>query len=222
MDVGFEGLHIWNLRGCVLDPGKFADALIERCPPNIGLIIIDPIYKIELSGSAANENDAAYRAVVLRELDRAAERTKASVAYCAHFPKGNQAHREAIDRASGSGIIARDADALVCMTPLEEEDCYEVEFIARDFACPKSIRCRWQYPVHVIDDDLDGVRLKGRAGRKPAVSVATLSAKLRDGMSILEAADEVGVSDRTVRRILSQQNSEFTIENGIIHRVVTE
>jgi len=203
------------LRGCVLDPGKFADALIERCPPNIGLIIIDPIYKIELSGSAANENDAAYRAAMLRELDRVAEQTKASVAYCAHFPKGSQAHRSAIDRASGSGVIARDADALVCMTPLEEEDCYEVEFIARDFACPKSIRCRWQYPGHVIDDDLSEVGLRGLGGRPARIKYTDFSDHLRDGMSVSEIAGKMKCTDKTIRRVMSGANSEFTIEKGI-------
>ena len=43
----------------------------------------------------------------------------AAILYAAHFSKGNQAGKDAIDRISGSGVFGRDADTLIILTKHE-------------------------------------------------------------------------------------------------------
>lgn len=46
---------------------------------------------------------------------------RTALVYADHFSKGNQAGKKAIDRISGSGVTARDPDAIVTITELEDE-----------------------------------------------------------------------------------------------------
>ena len=49
-----------------------------------------------------------------------------------HFSKGNQARKDAMDRMSGAGAFARDADSLLVLTKHEQPDTYVVESILRN------------------------------------------------------------------------------------------
>jgi RecA-family ATPase len=112
-------LDIWNLRGRSEPLGKLCDKLIRRSrDKGYTIIIIDPIYKV-ITG---DENDAASMAAFCNFFDRIAAGTGAAVAYCHHHSKGEQGMKKAQDRASGSGVFARDPDALIDMIalPLDE------------------------------------------------------------------------------------------------------
>ena len=112
-------LDVWNLRGRSEPLGKLADKLIRRSrDKGYAVIIIDPIYKV-ITG---DENDAASMAAFCNFFDRIAFGTGAAVAYCHHHSKGEQGAKKAQDRASGSGVFARDPDALIDMIalPLDE------------------------------------------------------------------------------------------------------
>ena len=112
-------LDVWNLRGRSEPLGKLADKLIRRSrDKGYAVIIIDPIYKV-ITG---DENDAASMAAFCNFFDRIAFGTGAAVAYCHHHSKGEQGMKKAQDRASGSGVFARDPDALIDMLalPLDE------------------------------------------------------------------------------------------------------
>ena len=58
----------------------------------------------------------------------------AAVAFGAHFAKGNAAGKEHLDRVSGSGVWARDPDAIITATRHEEDDAFAVEMTLRNFA----------------------------------------------------------------------------------------
>lgn len=112
----YRDLHVWNLRGqsCPLD--KLAPKLIRRCDgKGFVAIVVDPIYKV----STGDENDAADMSAFCNQLDKIALKLGCAVIYCHHHSKGSQGHKKAMDRASGSGVLARDVDALVDLIELE-------------------------------------------------------------------------------------------------------
>src|SRR5690625_4163134 len=53
------------------------------------------------------------------QFDKIATELGSSVIYCHHHSKGGQGNKKSMDRASGSGVFARDPDALIDLTELE-------------------------------------------------------------------------------------------------------
>lgn len=156
--------HIWNLRGKAAPLWLLLDNFISRIKrEGYSLVIIDPIYK---SLGDREENAAEDVAQVCNEMERIAVEAGCAVVYAAHFSKGNQAGKESIDRISGSGVWARDADSLMIMTKHEADDCYTIETVLRNLPEQPSFVVRWNYPVMEIEDELDPERLKKAAGRK--------------------------------------------------------
>lgn len=78
-------------------------------------IILDPIYKI----SDGEENSAKDVSKFCNQIDKIVNITEAAAGYVHHHSKGSQAGKRAEDRGSGSGVFARDADALLDITRLE-------------------------------------------------------------------------------------------------------
>lgn len=112
----YGNIMVWNLRGQSTPLDKLAPKLIRRCEARgFVAIVVDPIYKV----ATGDENDAADMSAFCNALDKIALRIGASVIYCHHHSKGAQGHKRAMDRASGSGVLARDTDALVDMIELE-------------------------------------------------------------------------------------------------------
>jgi hypothetical protein len=107
---------------------------------------------------------------LMLELEQFADECGAAIAFAAHFSKGNQAGKEAIDRISGSGVMARDPDAIVTFTPHEEENCFVLEASLREFAPIPSTVFEWAAPVLNPRDELDPGKLR-QAG-KAAISKA--------------------------------------------------
>ncbi|MDF9845195.1 MULTISPECIES: AAA family ATPase [unclassified Paenibacillus] len=109
-------IDIWNLRGKSVPMDKLAPKLIRRAQKkNYIAVIIDPIYKV-LTG---DENSADQMAHFTNQFDKIATELGASVIYCHHHSKGSQGGKKSMDRASGSGVFARDPDALIDLVELE-------------------------------------------------------------------------------------------------------
>ena len=53
------------------------------------------------------------------QFDRVATELGCAVIYCHHHSKGQQGQKKSMDRASGSGVFARDPDAMLDMIELE-------------------------------------------------------------------------------------------------------
>lgn len=112
-------IDIWNLRGKSVPMDKLAPKLIRRAAKeNYIAVIIDPIYKV-LTG---DENSADQMAHFTNQFDKIATELGCGVIYCHHHSKGSQGGKRSMDRASGSGVFARDPDALVDLTELELTD----------------------------------------------------------------------------------------------------
>ena len=61
-------------------------------------------------------------AAFCNQFDRVCSELGAAVIYCHHHSKGYQGQKRSMDRASGSGVFARDPDALLDMVELEMTD----------------------------------------------------------------------------------------------------
>ena len=98
---------------------KLAPKLIRRAQKkNYIAVIIDPIYKV-LTG---DENSADQMAHFTNQFDKIATELGSSVIYCHHHSKGTQGNKKSMDRASGSGVFARDPDALIDLVELDLTD----------------------------------------------------------------------------------------------------
>lgn len=119
--LGFSPDHIdridvWNLRGHSVPMDKLAPKLIRRASKkNYIAIVIDPIYKI-ITG---DENSADQMAHFCNQFDKVCTALGCAVIYCHHHSKGDQGGKKSMDRASGSGVFARDPDALIDLIELE-------------------------------------------------------------------------------------------------------
>lgn len=112
-------IDIWNLRGKTVPMDKLAPKLIRRAyKKGYIAVIIDPIYKV-LTG---DENSADQMAHFTNQFDKVATELGSSVIYCHHHSKGSQGGKKSMDRASGSGVFARDPDALIDLVELELTD----------------------------------------------------------------------------------------------------
>ena len=111
-----SNIDIWNLRGRSVPMDKLAPKLIRRAAKkDYTAIIIDPIYKV-ITG---DENSADQMAAFCNQFDKVCTELGCAVIYCHHHSKGAQGGKRFMDRASGSGVFARDPDALLDLIELD-------------------------------------------------------------------------------------------------------
>ncbi|MBQ1412056.1 MAG: AAA family ATPase, partial [Clostridia bacterium] len=120
-----HNIDMWHLRGKSVPMDKLAPKLIRRAAKkNYIAIIIDPIYKV-ITG---DENSADQMARFCNQFDKICTELGCAVIYCHHHSKGMQGQKRSMDRASGSGVFARDPDALLDLIELElSEDILKQE-----------------------------------------------------------------------------------------------
>ena len=158
-------ISIWNLRGKSLPMDQLAPKLIRRAQKrNYKAIIIDPIYKV-ITG---DENSADQMANFCNQFDKVCTELKCAVIYCHHHSKGSQSGKRSMDRASGSGVFARDPDALLDLLELELENMNEdklqdapidtnqctawrMEGTLREYPKFKPVDLWFEYPIHKVD-----------------------------------------------------------------------
>lgn len=154
-------LDVWNLRGEPAEINRLAPRLIRRAQnKHYDLIILDPLYKI----NEGEENSATDMAKFFNQLDRICKQLGVSIACCHHHSKGAQGGKFSIDRASGSGVFARDPDALLDMIRIDPRDvgktlegdqtAWRISATLREFPSPEDIDIIFDYPVHHITEDL--------------------------------------------------------------------
>jgi len=153
---------IWNLRGRAMPLDQLAPLLIRRVVhQGYEAIIIDPIYKV-ITG---DENNASDMGAFTNLFDKICKETGCTVIFSHHHSKGAQGFKRAMDRASGSGVFARDPDALVDMIQLEisaeylaknaddqSSTAWRMESSLREFNNFKPLNFWFEYPIHRVDD----------------------------------------------------------------------
>lgn len=160
MNVGnhANNIDIWNLRGHATTMERLAPKLIRRCEKQGYIaVIIDPIYKV-MNG---DENKAGDMAAFCNQFDAIANALNCSVIYCHHFSKGFQGGKKSIDRASGSGVFARDPDAILTVTELDVPESLveahgiplRIEYTLREFKPLEPTDIWNRYPIHYVDNE---------------------------------------------------------------------
>ena len=156
-----KGLDIWNLRGENTYIEHLTPILIRRAKDKgYSAIIFDPLYKI----NKADENSASEMGEFFNYLDHICKKLNASIICCHHHSKGGQAQKSSIDRASGSGVFARDPDALMDMIRIDPRDvgkslekgetAWRISSTLREFESPEDIDVIFSHPIHRITDEL--------------------------------------------------------------------
>lgn len=166
-----SNIDIWNLRGKSLPMDQLAPKLIRRAQKkNYIAIVIDPIYKI-ITG---DENSADQMARFCNQFDKVCTELSAAVIYCHHHSKGGQGMKRSMDRASGSGVFARDPDAILDMIQLcvnndsrrtdydREADkaagitvkptAWRIAGTLREFPMFEPVNMWFTYPIHRLDE----------------------------------------------------------------------
>lgn len=157
-----KDISIWNLRGHAVPLDKLVPKLLRRINNlHYDAVIIDPIYKV-ITG---DENNASEMGAFCNQFDKICNETGCATIYCHHHSKGAQGYKKAMDRASGSGVFARDPDAQLDMIQLEADSdflnsyadntsdtAWRLECSLREFANFKPKNFWFRYPIHVLDN----------------------------------------------------------------------
>lgn len=225
-----QNITVWNLRGYSVPFHQFIPAVVRRArQAGCAAIILDPIYKL----GTGNENSASAIAHFCAGLDRITEQSDCAVIYCHHHSKGDQGWKTSADRASGSGVFARDVDALLDVTELElppdkRRDgvtAWRIEGTLREFGRFEPVDVWFDYPLHVLEhfDVADNIAphsqlpphqraLNARKSKEQKLRERqhrlelAVSALEGDGIAptIQALAEHLGVSDRTVRNMVDE------------------
>lgn len=158
-----KNLDVWNLRGCKADIKTLEPRIINRIQEKkyqYDCIIFDPIYKINLG----DENSATETGDFFNHMDAIGKALNASIVLCHHHSKGGQGNKFSIDRSSGSGVFARDPDAIIDMLQLNTKDvgivlddgltAWRLSFTLREFRNPEDIDVVFDFPLHRITYEL--------------------------------------------------------------------
>ena len=237
-----DDIVIWNLRGHAVPLDQLVPRLIRRVRyQRLDAIVIDPIYKV-ITG---DENSASDMAAFCNQFDRICTETGCSTIYCHHHSKGAQGAKRAMDRASGSGVFARDPDAQLDMIELElSEDvrntvaeagatAWRMESSLREFKSFTPIDFWFEYPIHRMErgDTLSEMpplgspeagRLKNRFHKsaKHAADEFRTAFQMENmdgkGVSVKSMAAHLELAERTVRNRIERLNGEFVLRNGLI------
>lgn len=143
-----SNIDIWNLRGKSIPMDKLAPKLIRRAAKKDYIaIIIDPIYKV-ITG---DENSADQMANFCNQFDKICNELGTAVIYCHHHSKGSQGQKRSMDRASGSGVFARDPDALLDLIELELTEGHYIQ-MRNSAACKTCVSYLQKYHPDMLDD----------------------------------------------------------------------
>ena len=166
-----DAIDIWNLRGHAVPMDRLASILVHRFKDKRYVaVIIDPIYKV-ITG---DENNATEMSQFCSYFDKVATELNVAMIYCHHHSKGAvDKYDSAMDRSSGSGVFARDPDAILDMTEVKTEGCeanyrnnnhipdedtltgWEFSATLREFKPLPRFRAWFHHPVHELDENGD-------------------------------------------------------------------
>ena len=242
--MNLDDLMIWNLRGKVMDLEKLTPKLIRRAG-DMGLdaIIVDPIYKV-ITG---DENNASEMGQFCNYFDKIASDTGCAVIYCHHHSKGAQGAKKAMDRASGSGVFARDPDAQLDVTELVLSESeyqritprtgarpFRLSCTLREFANPGPVNFWFDWPMHYVDREnlndapeegspmgnlaMSGKRTNTHEVRREALDTAFEALSIEPPVTIKAVAEFLELSTDTVKNYVDENPEDYCRRNGCIFR----
>lgn len=239
-----DDIVIWNLRGHAVPLDQLVPKLIRRVrDQHLDAIVLDPIYKV-ITG---DENNASEMGAFCNQFDKICTETGCSTIYCHHHSKGAQGAKKAMDRASGSGVFARDPDAQLDMIQLELTDdlknnvrdgnatAWRLESSLREFANIRPVNFWFEYPVHRLDDtgELDGLGAEGSPignltkssryttpqQRADEINTAWEACSINQPVRVGDLAEYLGLSERCVRDRLKELPDTYRNDRGVVVRI---
>lgn len=251
----YEALHIqkpnaanivlWNLRGKAVPLDKLVPKLVRRVrDQHFDAIIIDPIYKV-ITG---DENKASDMALFCNQFDKICAETGCAAIYCHHHSKGDQGNKDAKDRASGSGVFARDPDAQLDMIELQLDGdmkyeaeafgrtAWRLESSLREFPNIIPVDFWFDYPIHTLarPEELTQAPAKGsvaakiRGGKNCSrderaerirMAYAACSFDPDTPVTVSAIASYLDMTDRTVRDWLKEMSDEYQNDRGVVTHI---
>ncbi len=169
--VGFspcdKRFHFINHRGGNLDPSKFAlelrKQLVEAKLAGIDfkLVIVDPIYKlVGMGGADESSNLRASR--LISGLGMIAEIGDIAIASTIDVPNSHPRYQVSHEVENGNGQLARDADSLLTLWPLERHETgFRLKGQMREFEAFKPMSLSFTYPFFIQAPELDRVPIVG-------------------------------------------------------------
>lgn len=233
-----ENIDIVHLRGKAESLDKLVPqinrALKEK---DYVAVILDPTYKLGIGDENAAESVIQFTNAV----DRIAN-NGVSIIYAHHHSKGQQGQKASMDRASGSGVFARDADALLDMIELripkdkEEEvkneygeraTAWRMDATLREFARIDPVDLFFCYPLHEVDAsgilanaNLEENERSMENGRE--IGNLAKTAKKYDMKSALLSAIDRDVEFSGKRKTYKMYADEFGVSEKTIKRYMSE
>lgn len=156
--AGIGNIDVWNLRGASVPMDKLTPKLIRRARrKNYTAVVLDPIYKV-ITG---DENSADQMARFCNQFDLVCRELGCAVIYCHHHSKGLQGQKRSMDRASGSGVFARDPDAMLDQIELTPTDAIRDQLKQRAACavCKSFLDARGYAEAYGPDDALSRARM---------------------------------------------------------------
>lgn len=151
-------LDVWNLRGYGGDYKKMIPKISKRIDgKGFDLVLADPAYK--LYGNI-KENEASAMGEFFNAGEELATVNNVGLLMSAHFSKGNQSLKDAIDRVSGSGVWGRDPDTFIVVTPHQVQGAFTIDITLRNHPEKNAFVVRWNFPVMELDRELDPAMLR--------------------------------------------------------------
>jgi len=161
--------HFINHRGGYLDPSKFTDELRQLIVKSkldgieFKLVIIDPVYKlIGMGGTDESSNLRASR--LISGLGDIAEVGDVAFALVVDVANDHPNFQVTHEIENGIGQLARDADSLLTLWPLERHEFgFRLKGQMREFEAFRPMSLSFVFPMFQSDPDLDRVTLLGSA-----------------------------------------------------------
>ena len=238
-----ENIDIVHLRGKIEKLDKLVPQINRTLKAHdYAAVILDPTYKLGIGDENAADQVTAFCNAIVRIAE-----SGVSVIYAHHHSKGAQGSKASMDRASGSGVFARDADALLDMIELripaemaeevkaeygEKVTAWRMDATLREFQRIEPVNLFFSYPLHEIDAggilreaNLEENERSMENGREmgslaKAAKKADMKAKLMELIgrdedfagkrkTYREYADEMGVSEKTIKRYMSELKEDI-------------
>ena len=239
-----DDIKTLNFRGYALPLNEMVPILLRRMQgTTFDAVILDPIYKVMMG----DENNASDMGKFSNQFDRICNETGASMIYCHHHSKGAQGAKKAIDRASGSGVFARDPDAIIDLIELEMTDdirnnvrdgkasAWRMEGTLREFAPFDPLDLWFDYPLHYLDKtgSLSTVHPQGSQEanlmksykrtstpekRKQEFDTAFETLAMEYPVSISSMAEYLGLCERSIKERVNEYENYFR-KGSEIHRI---
>ena len=173
-----ENLYLWSLARHTYRLNTIIEVLHSRLQqlPEIGLIVVDPLYVIDRSdaegGGEFDENNAHSVTRLIIELEQLTTEQGSALGLVHHTRKGNLNSTDSMDRSSGSSAFSRYPSVIMNVSRHEIDNCGIIEFTTRNFKSPSPICYEMKAPLVLERPDLDSTKFRryGNAGISEVVS----------------------------------------------------